>query len=338
MAQTFSKVLVAGGAGFIGSHFARLLLREHGIAAVVYDKLTYAGNLDNLADMDGDPGFAFVQGDIADAGALALAAHGCDAIVNFAAETHVDRSIADPEAFLETDVTGTYRLMQTALELGIGKVVQVSTDEVYGDVAAGSADEDWPLVPSSPYSASKAAGDLLAFAFARTYRLPVCVTRGSNTYGPNQYPEKLIPLFVTNALEGLSLPLYGDGLQRRDWLHVEDHARGVATVLFEGEPGQAYNVGGGNERTNREITDIILRELDLPASAVKHVEDRPGHDRRYSLDSSKLKTLGWQPLMAFERGIAQTIRWYRDNRAWWERIKSGEAFTQWRERWYAGRE
>jgi dTDP-glucose 4,6-dehydratase len=331
----FSKVLVGGGAGFIGSHFARLLLREHGIAVVVYDKLTYAGNLDNLADLEGDSGYTFVHGDIADAGTLASAAHRCDAIVNFAAETHVDRSIHDPEAFLATDVTGTYRLMQTALELGIGKVVQVSTDEVYGDVAEGSATEDWPLVPSSPYSASKASGDLLAFAFARTYGLPVCVTRGSNTYGPNQYPEKLIPLFVTNALEGLQLPLYGDGMQRRDWLYVTDHACGVAEVLFSGEPGHAYNVGGGNERT---ITDLILSELELPESVVKHVEDRPGHDRRYSLDSTKLHGLGWKPEMPFEQGIVETIRWYRDNGGWWERIKSGEAFTEWRAQWYAGRE
>jgi dTDP-glucose 4,6-dehydratase len=336
--QTFRKILVAGGAGFIGSHFARLMLREHGISVVVYDKLTYAGNLENLSDIADDPRFAFHRGDIADPAALTFAAEGCDAIVNFAAETHVDRSIHDPEAFLATDVTGTYRLMQTALDLGIGKVVQVSTDEVYGDVAEGSATEDWPLVPSGPYSASKASGDLLALAFHRTYDLPVSLSRGSNTYGPNQYPEKLIPLFVTNALEGKPLPLYGDGMQRRDWLHVTDHARGIATVLFEGQPGQVYNVGGDNERTNREITDIILRELELPSSVVKHVTDRPGHDRRYSLDSTKLHGVGWAPQVPFEQGLVETIRWYRDNRGWWERIKSGEAFTEWREQWYAGRE
>jgi dTDP-glucose 4,6-dehydratase len=336
--DTFRKVLVAGGAGFIGSHFARLALRELGVAVVVYDKLTYAGNLENLADLEGDPGYSFVRGDIADPATLGPALEGCDAIVNFAAETHVDRSIHDPEAFLDTDVTGTYRLMQTAHELGVRKVVQVSTDEVYGDVAEGSATEGWPLAPSSPYSASKASGDLLAFAFHRTYGLPVCVTRGSNTYGPNQYPEKLIPLFVTNALEGVPLPLYGDGMQRRDWLFVTDHARGIATALLEGAPGQAYNVGGDNERTNRDITGIILRELALPVDVVKHVEDRPGHDRRYSLDSGKLHGLGWKPETRFESGIVETIRWYRDNRGWWERIKSGEAFTEWREQWYAGRE
>lgn len=338
MTETFRKVLVGGGAGFIGSHFARLMLREYGVEVVVYDKMTYAGNLENLADLDGDPGYRFVLGDIADAETLAEAAAGCDAIVNFAAETHVDRSIADPESFLQTDVTGTYRLMQTALDLGISRVVQVSTDEVYGDVAEGSATEEWPLAPSSPYSASKASGDMLAFAFHRTYGLPVLVSRGSNTYGPNQYPEKLIPLFVTNALEGKTLPLYGDGMQRRDWLYVTDHARGVATALFEGEPGHAYNVGGGNERTNRDITDVILRELDLPESVVRHVEDRPGHDRRYSLDSAKLRSLGWEPRMPFEDGIVSTIRWYEGNRGWWERIKSGEAWAEWRDRWYASRE
>jgi dTDP-glucose 4,6-dehydratase len=336
--STFSKVLVAGGAGFIGSHFARIMLRDFGIPVVVYDKLTYAGNLENLTDLADDKDFAFFRGDIADHTALTYAAEGCDAIVNFAAETHVDRSIHDPEAFLATDVTGTYRLMQAALDLGVRKVVQVSTDEVYGDVAEGSATEDWPLVPSSPYSASKASGDLLALAFNRTYGLPVSLSRGSNTYGPNQYPEKLIPLFVTNALEGRQLPLYGDGMQRRDWLHVTDHARGVARVLFEGDAGQVYNVGGDNNRTNREITDIILRELQLPASIVKHVTDRPGHDRRYSLDSTKLHGLGWAPQVPFEEGLAETIRWYRDNRGWWERIKNGEAFTEWREQWYTGRE
>jgi dTDP-glucose 4,6-dehydratase len=337
MSGEYRKVMVAGGAGFIGSHFARLLLSRHGVGVVVLDKLTYAGNMENLAALAGDPSYSFVRGDIADPDAVARAAAGCDAIVNFAAETHVDRSIADPEAFLATDVTGTYRLMRTAAELGIGKVVQVSTDEVYGDVAEGAATEEWPLRPSSPYSASKASGDMLALAFHRTYGLPVCVTRGSNTYGPNQYPEKLIPLFVTNALEGLPLPMYGDGMQRRDWLHVADHAAGVAKVLFDGEPGEVYNVGGGNERTNREITDVIMRELKVPADAVEHVADRPGHDRRYSLDASKLAAMGWRPEVPFEDGLVETIRWYRENTGWWERIKSGEAFRDWRERWYSER-
>ncbi len=335
---THARVLVAGGAGFIGSHFARLMLgTDPERCVVVYDKLTYAGNLENLADVAEDPRYTFVHGDIADAEALAEAAAGCDAIVNFAAETHVDRSIADPEAFLDTDVKGTYRLMEVARDLGIGKVVQVSTDEVYGDVEEGHATEEWPLAASSPYSASKAAGDLLAFAFHRTFGVPVCVTRGSNTYGPNQYPEKLIPLFVTNALEGEPLPLYGDGMQRRDWLHAEDHARGVATVLEHGMPGRAYNVGGGNERTNREITDIVLRTLGCDESAVRHVTDRPGHDRRYALDSSRLRELGWAPEVPFEEGIAATVEWYRENPDWWRRIKDGTAFREWRDHWYAER-
>jgi dTDP-glucose 4,6-dehydratase len=338
MSETFSKILVSGGAGFIGSHFTRQMLAEDpGLSVVVYDKLTYAGNLENLEDVADDPRYSFVRGDIADEAALTAAAVGCDAIVNFAAETHVDRSIVDPEAFLDTDVKGTYRLMAVAKALGVRKVVQVSTDEVYGDVEEGHATEEWPLAASSPYSASKAAGDLLSFAFHRTYGVPVCISRGSNTYGPNQYPEKLIPLFVTNALSGEPLPLYGDGLQRRDWLHVTDHARGVAAVLASGEPGQAYNIGGGNERTNREITDIILRTLDLPDSVIKHVEDRPGHDRRYALDATKARGLGWAPRVPFEEGIVATVEWYRDNPGWWQRIKDGTAFKEWHTEWYAER-
>lgn len=334
----FTRILVAGGAGFIGSHFVRQMLAEHpSLEVVVYDKLTYAGNLENLEDVSANPRYSFVRGDIADATALAAAAEGCEAVVNFAAETHVDRSIVDPEAFLDTDVKGTYRLAEVARELGVRKVVQVSTDEVYGDVAEGSATEEWPLAASSPYSASKAAGDLIALAFHRTYGLPVCVTRGSNTYGPNQYPEKLIPLFVTNALEGGTLPLYGDGMQRRDWLHVMDHAAGIAMVLERGEPGQAYNIGGGNERTNREITDAILATLGLPESVVRHVEDRPGHDRRYSLDAGKLRGLGWEPGVPFETGMVETIAWYRDHPAWWKRIKNGEAFRDWHREWYSER-
>jgi dTDP-glucose 4,6-dehydratase len=333
-----ATVLVGGGAGFIGSHFARLALAELGEArVVVYDKLTYAGNPDNIADLLEDPRFSFVRGDIADAEALRAALQGCDAIVNFAAETHVDRSIVDPEAFLATDVMGTFRLMEAARDLGIGRVVQVSTDEVYGSVAEGSATEDWPLRPSSPYSASKASGDLVALSFHMTYGTPVCVTRGSNTYGPNQYPEKLIPLFVTNALEGERLPVYGDGLQRRDWLHVDDHARGVLTVLAEGEPGQVYNIGGGNERTNLEITRGVLAALGLDEGLISHVEDRPGHDRRYSIDASRLRGLGWAPRVAFEDGLAATVAWYRDNPEWWRRLKDHDSFRRWQSAWYSGR-
>lgn len=332
------KVLVAGGAGFIGSHFARLALAElSDTEVVVYDKLTYAGNPENLADLEDDGRFAFVKGDIADSEALAAAADGCDAIVNFAAETHVDRSIVDPESFLRTDVIGTFRLMSCVRDLGIERVVQVSTDEVYGSLPIGSATEDWPLKPSSPYSSSKAGGDLVALSFHTTYGTPVCITRGSNTYGPNQYPEKLIPLFVTNALEGVKLPVYGDGQQRRDWLHVTDHARGILTVLADGVPGEVYNVGGGNERTNMEITTTILETLGLGEDLIRHVEDRPGHDRRYSIDSSRLEGLGWAPRIPFEQGLPDTVRWYRDNPAWWQRVKGHEEFEKWREAWYAQR-
>jgi dTDP-glucose 4,6-dehydratase len=332
------KVLVGGGAGFIGSHFARILLSEMPEAeVVVYDKLTYAGNPENFADLEANERFTFVRGDIADEAALTSALAGCDSIVNFAAETHVDRSIVEPEAFLSTDVIGTFRLMQCARDLGLERVVQVSTDEVYGSIAQGSATEEWPLVPSSPYSASKASGDLVALSFHTTYGTPVCVTRGSNTYGPNQYPEKLIPLFITNALEGKKLPVYGDGQQRRDWLHATDHARGVLTSLLEGAPGEVYNVGGGNERTNLEITMGILSALGAGEELIAHVEDRPGHDRRYSIDSSKLAALGWQPRVEFEDGLRDTVEWYRENEGWWRRIKDGGDFAAWQEAWYAER-
>ncbi len=331
------KILVAGGAGFIGSHFARIAMDELGAQVVIYDKLTYAGNPDNFADLEGRPGFSFVHGDIGDPEALSVALEGCDALVNFAAETHVDRSIVDPESFLATDVIGTFRLMSCAKDVGVARVVQVSTDEVYGSIAEGHATETWPLDPSSPYSASKAGGDLVALSFFTTYGLPVMVTRGSNTYGPNQYPEKLIPLFVTNAIVGDKLPVYGDGKQRRDWLHVTDHARGVLTALCSGEPGEIYNIGGGNERENLEITEGILATLGKGDELIAHVEDRPGHDRRYAIDSSKLGTLGWEPRVPFERGLRDTVLWYRDNESWWRRLKDREDFLAWQERWYSNR-
>jgi dTDP-glucose 4,6-dehydratase len=333
------KILVCGGAGFIGSTFVRrLLAKDPAVELVNLDKLTYAGNLDNLRTVEADPRYSFVQADICDRTAVMDAAHGVDAIVNFAAETHVDRSIAEPEAFLQTDILGTHTLLEAVRELGIPRMVQVSTDEVYGSIDEGAFSETHPLNPSSPYSASKAGGDLQVLAYRRTYGLPVMVTRGSNTYGPNQYPEKLIPLFVTNALEGEQLPLYGDGLNVRDWLHADDHADAIAFVLEYGHPGEVYNVGGGNERTNLEITRIILDELDLDENAIRRVTDRPGHDRRYSLDCTKLRELGWQPSAEFEKGLRDTIRWYRDNQWWWSKIKHGtEEFARWRTRWYEER-
>jgi dTDP-glucose 4,6-dehydratase len=333
------RLLVSGGAGFIGSDFVRRMLDKHADwEIVVLDKLTYAGNLDNLLPIDDDPRYSFVRGDICDRDAVESAAAGVDAIVNFAAETHVDRSIADPEAFLTTDILGTHTLLEVVRAHGISRMVQVSTDEVYGSIDSGSFTETDTVKPSSPYSASKAGGDLQVLAYHTTYGTPVMITRGSNTYGPYQYPEKLIPLFVTNALEGQKLPLYGDGLNVRDWLHADDHADGIEFVLLNGEPGEVYNVGGGNERTNREITSIILDELGLGEETIKWVADRPGHDRRYSLDCAKMAAAGWTPKVDFEAGLRSTIRWYRDNPEWWTKIKHGTGeFAEWNRRWYEER-
>jgi dTDP-glucose 4,6-dehydratase len=326
------RVLVTGGAGFIGSHFVRRLLRG-GDEVVVLDKLTYAAHDGaNLAGVDAE----LRVGDIADADAVAEAAQGCDAIVNFAAETHVDRSILGATDFGRTEFFGTQVLLEQVRERGM-RFVQVSTDEVYGDLeGGGSARETDPVKPSSPYSVAKAAGDLHIPAYVRTFGVNASITRGSNTYGPNQYPEKLIPLFVTNAIEGEPLPLYGDGRQIRDWLYVEDHCAGIELVLREGAPGEAYNVGGGDERENIDVANAIVAHLGVDHALLKHVEDRPGHDRRYSLDSSKLRGLGWSPQTPFEQGLATTIDWYRDNRAWWEPIRTG-AFREYYERQYAAR-
>ncbi len=313
------KVLVTGGAGFIGSHFVRRLIAA-GDEVVVLDKLTYAGNPANLDGVDAE----LVVGDIADPDAVAAAAEGCEAIVNFAAETHVDRSILTPKDFIHTDVLGTQTLLEWVREHH-ARFVQVSTDEVYGDLALGGrALEDDPLRPSSPYSASKAGGDLQVLAYVRTYALDACVTRGANTYGPRQYPEKLVPLFVTNAFEGLPLPVYGDGKQVREWLHAEDHCAGIELVLREGSPGEVYNVGG-EERENLTVIERILELTGADRALIRHVEDRAGHDRRYALDSGKLETLGWKRAHSFdETGLAETVDWYRENRDWWEPIKSGE--------------
>jgi dTDP-glucose 4,6-dehydratase len=325
------RVLVTGGAGFIGSHFAKRL-QAAGDAVRVLDKLTYSGNPANL---DGT-GIELVAGDICDAGAVADAAEGCDAIVNFAAETHVDRSILGATDFGRTEFFGTQVLLEEVRRTG-ARFVQVSTDEVYGDLAdGGSAAETDPIKPSSPYSVAKAAGDLHIPAYARTFGVNASITRGSNTYGPNQYPEKLIPLMTTNALEGEPLPVYGDGRQIRDWLWVEDHCAGIELVLREGGAGEVYNIGGDDERENVEIVSRILELTGADESLVRHVEDRAGHDRRYSLDTTKLRTLGWEPRKPFEEGIAETVAWYREHRGWWEPIKSGE-YREYYEKQYAAR-
>ena len=324
------RVLVTGGAGFIGSHFVKRLLAA-GEDVVVLDKLTYSGNPANLDGCDVE----LVHGDICDPDAVASAGDACDAIVNFAAETHVDRSILGPAEFIKTDVLGTQVLLDRARETAI-RLVQVSTDEVYGDLEnGGSSREDDPLRPSSPYSASKAGGDLQVLAYVRTYGVDAAISRGANTYGPNQYPEKVVPLFVTNALDGEPLPLYGDGRQRREWLYVDDHCAAVELVLREGGAGEVYNVGG-EEHENLELTRRILALTDGDESLVRHVADRPGHDRRYALDDSKLRSLGWAPTRTLDDGLGETVEWYRANRDWWEPLKSGE-YREYYARQYAAR-
>jgi dTDP-glucose 4,6-dehydratase len=326
------RVLVTGGAGFIGSHFVKRLVAR-GEEVVVLDALTYAAHDGaNLKGVDCE----FHEGDIAEPDDVGMAARGCEAIVNFAAETHVDRSILGATDFGRTEFTGTQVLLEHVRASGV-RFVQVSTDEVYGDLAGGgSARETDGVWPSSPYSVAKAAGDLWIPAYVRTFGVNASITRGSNTYGPNQYPEKLIPLFVTNALEGKQLPLYGDGRQVRDWLYVEDHCAGIELVLREGTPGEAYNIGGGDERENIDVANAIIALLGADPSLLQHVADRPGHDRRYSLDSSKLRTLGWAPQVRFDDGLRTTVDWYRERRDWWEPIKSG-VFKDYYERQYAAR-
>ena len=313
------RLLVAGGAGFIGSTFARIRARDHGDDVVVLDKLTYAGRRENLDDVE----HAFVHGAIEDPAAVAEAVDGAEAIVNFAAESHVDRSIADPDAFVRTQMQGTYVLLEAARERGL-RYVQVSTDEVYGSIEEGTFTEDSPLRPSSPYSATKAGADLLVSSYVHTYGLGACIVRGSNAYGPYQYPEKLIPLMVLNALHGDALPVYGDGMQVRNWLFVEDFARGIGHVLDDGVPGEAYNVGGPDECANLDVVRRIVALTGAGEELIEHVPDRPGHDRRYSLSSDKVQALGWTPRVRFEEGLERTVAWYRDNAAWWEPIRSGE--------------
>ncbi len=329
------KLLVTGGCGFIGSAFVHMAI-ERGAEVVNLDKLTYAGNPENVADVADHPAYSFVHADIADAEAVAEAVKGVDAVVNFAAESHVDRSILDPGEFIQTDVLGTAVLLDACRTAGVGRFLQVSTDEVYGSIPSGAFKETDPINPSSPYSASKAGGDLQVLAWHRTYGMDVVITRGSNTFGPRQYPEKLIPLFVTNALDGLSLPVYGDGMQVRDWIFADDHCEGIWTALHSGAAGEVYNVGGGYEAPNIEITQRILELTGRDESLIAHVEDRPGHDRRYALDTTRLRELGWEPSRGFPEALAQTVEWYTSRREWWEPIKSGE-YRAYYERQYGGR-
>ncbi|MGD8857146.1 MAG: dTDP-glucose 4,6-dehydratase [Chloroflexota bacterium] len=322
------NIMITGGAGFIGSNFVLHLLQTYDdYRVVVFDKLTYAGNLENLLTVVDDPRYHFVRGDICDPEAVdaAIEGYGIDAIVNFAAETHVDRSIMDPDAFVKTNINGTYVLLEAARRHGNLRYHQVSTDEVYGDIEPGQASvEGDPLRPRSPYAASKASGDLMTLAFFTTYGLPVTVSRGANNIGPYQYPEKVVPLFATNAIDGDPLPLYGDGRQMRDYQHVSDHCRAVELVLHEGQLGQAYNIGTGHEMENLKMVEILLDTLDRPASLIRHVADRPGHDRRYSLNVSKIRQLGWEPRYTLPEAVRMTAAWYRDNEWWWRKIKSGE--------------
>jgi len=330
------RILVTGGAGFIGSNFVRFVVREHPAYQITnLDKLTYAGNLENLEGVTQ----RFVRGDICDAPLLAglLAEH--DAVVNFAAESHVDRSILDSAAFFETNVRGTYVLLEAARRTPVSRFLHVSTDEVYGSMAPDQfATEDSPLRPSSPYAASKAAAEMLAMSYAHTYRLPLIITRASNNYGPYQFPEKFIPLMVTNALEHKRLPVYGDGMQQRDWLHVEDHCRALDMVLHHGQPGEVYNIGCGTPRGNLEVLEALLKLVDRPSSLLEHVTDRPGHDRRYALNCDKLtNSLGWQPQESFETGLGQTVEWYKTHADWVGRVKAG-AYRDYYDRHYQRRD
>jgi len=321
------KVLVTGGAGFIGSHFVKLLLERHkGCGVVVLDKLTYAGSLFNLESVKDDPRFTFVKGDICEKDDVLKAYAGCDAIVNFAAETHVDRSIMAPGSFVMTDTFGVYVLMEVAKEKGIERFLQISTDEVYGEVLGEPVDETAPLMPRNPYSASKAGGDRLAYSYYATYGLPVVITRCSNNYGPNQYPEKMVSLFITNAMEDKPLPVYGSGLNKRDWIYVRDHCEALDALLTaEDVDGEVFNIGTGTELNVLEMSGSILKILGKPAGLIAHVKDRPGHDRRYSMKTDKLrKTTGWSPATSFEKGLEETTEWFSENRKWWEAVKSGE--------------
>ncbi|MBI4484288.1 MAG: dTDP-glucose 4,6-dehydratase [Acidobacteria bacterium] len=326
------RILVTGGAGFIGSNFVRYFLSRHPDGFVVnLDKLTYAGNLENLADLEKDPRHEFLQGDICDAGLVKGLAARVEAIINFAAESHVDRSILDASSFLATNIDGTRVLLEASRQHKVHRFIQISTDEVYGSLSAGAFHEASPLAPSSPYAASKAAADLFVRAYHHTYGVPGIITRCTNNYGPYQFPEKLIPLFISNALEHKPLPLYGDGLQLRDWIHVEDHCAAIDRVLHGGRPGETYNVGARNERRNLDLARALLKILGRPDSLIQLVTDRPGHDRRYAIDPTKIeRELGWRPRVSWEEGMHQTVQWYLGHRDWLDRVRSGAYRTYYR--------
>ncbi len=333
------NILVTGGAGFIGSAFVRYMVETYpDYNIIVYDKLTYAGNLDNLLPVSDEPNYRFDRGDIADRETVrrVFDLYDIDTVVNFAAESHVDRSILSPDAFIHTDVVGTYILLDESRRRNLERFVQVSTDEVYGDVEEGFSTEDDPFAPNSPYAASKAGGEMMVRAYHVTHGLNTVITRGSNTYGPYQYPEKLIPFFTTEAIDDRPLPVYGDGRQVRDWLHVDDHARGIDMALHRGEPGEAYNVAGENQRTNIDITHRILELLGKPDTLIKSVPDREGHDRRYAMNCDKLRALGWERQTTFEDGLEATVRWYIENEWWWRKIKTG-AYLDYYKAQYAAR-
>jgi dTDP-glucose 4,6-dehydratase len=334
------KILVTGGAGFIGSNFIRYILAagEH-YNVVNYDKLTYAGNLANLEQIANDPRYKFVKGDICDAPHLEAAMRGCDAVVHFAAESHVDRSIYEPSPVIQTNITGTFVLLEVARKLSTSRFLHASTDEVYGDIPANaSADENSQLHPSSPYSASKAAADLLVRSYVRTYGVPAIITRSSNNYGPYQFPEKFMPLMITNALQDKPLPIYGDGRQQRDWLHVEDNCRGILTVLERGRIGEVYNIGGLHVAENLSVARGLLRQMNRPETLLSYVQDRPGHDRRYALTCKKMETeLGWLPTISLDEGLRQTIDWYKNNKKWLDDVRAGE-HRLFYEKYYENRE
>lgn len=320
------RILITGGAGFMGSNFIKYILKKYPKWQLInLDKLTYAGNLDNLKDVFKHKNYRFVKGDITNQADIKKAiGRGVDMIINYAAETHVDRSIMEPEAFIKTDVLGTYNLLEAVRKNNVAKYIQISTDEVFGSIKRGKFKEEDPFRPNSPYSASKAGADHLCRAYFKTYNLPVIVTHSCNFYGPNQYPEKLIPLFITNLLEGKKIPLYGDGHQVREWIFTQDYCRAIEKIFRKGKLGEVYNIGTGYEKRNVEITNFILKELGFNKSKVEHVKDRLGHDFRYAVDSSKLRRLGWSPTISWEEGLRRTINWYKENEWWWKKIKSGD--------------
>lgn len=328
------RILITGGAGFIGSNFIRYYLKAHPDHKIVnLDKLTYCGNLENLKDIENNPNYEFIKGDICDEKLVNELMQKVDAVIHFAAESHVDNSIKHPFKFIKTNVIGTQTLLESARKNNIKKFLHISTDEVYGSIDVGSSDENYKFEPNSPYSVSKTAADQLARAYYITYNLPVIITRSSNNFGPYQYPEKLIPLFVTNLIEGKKVPVYGDGLNIRDWIHVQDNCEAIDFVFQKGKIGEAYNIGGGNEKTNIYITKTILNQLGKDESSINYVKDRPGHDRRYSLNCRKLRALGWTPNLTFEQAMKQTVEWYKNNEQWWKKIKSGE-FKEYYEKHY----